>query len=274
VRYSIFFVVLLSVACGDRAPARLVVDVDTLLLNGPGRIAIPARVVSHTGRTLERPAIVAESRSPDVVSTATGAVQCLRSGDASVSLAAGSLRGEMVVQCRRIRSFAPPFYNLDLFVGGPPLDIPVVAYGEDGQPISRLRYAVSVRDTAVVAIERGQIRPRRVGRTTVHLDFGGISTWVGAEVVGPVHLDTLHLAPGEYRTWPLDAGRYRISVHRLDGRGEGTGSELRTDRANCARDSHQAETIHCVVAESGTVLLRAPERRVVPFVVRIVRTPG
>jgi hypothetical protein len=261
----------LILACVDSGPATLVVDVDPLLLNGPGRVAIPARLVSARGETLEAPLIAATPSADSIVATEPGALRCLRRGDAVLALEAGKLRDSVRIQCRPVVSFAPPLATVDLEVGGAAQPIPIVGFGPDGEQVPELRFSARPADTTVARVINGEIAPVGLGSTRITLDFGGLTTAVSAYVVMPVLVDTVVLAPGEYRTWPLPLGRSRISAHAVDGSFAPTGAELQSSRANCAPDPRQRETIHCVVKEEGLVVVRAV--RSLAAIIRIVQTP-
>lgn len=257
-------------ACGERGAATIKVDADPFLFNGSQPVALPARVLSADGRTLAVP-LVGESDAEHIVRTSGGAMQCLQPGDATITLSAGRLRARLRVHCRPVVSFGPPMASAEFIVGGAPAEIPVRAYGPDGALVPSLRFSARSSDTSVAVVRDGRIVPRSLGAVRIDLDFGGIGTVVSAEVVEPVVSDTIVLAAGEYRSWPLAPGRYRISAHGSDGRPAPTGVELRSSRANCARDPRQRETLHCVVAERGAVVALAS--RALTTVVRIVRRP-
>lgn len=284
--------VLFAVGCLDRTPAALVVDRDPLLLNGPGAVRIPARVITQSGKTLSDAPILASSGSDSIVSVTDSTLRCVREGDATVSLLSGPVHGELHVRCRPIGAFTP-FGFLELDVGGPPQPLQVVAYAIDAFPqqsphiapiavfpkserrrVEELSFSANVRDTNVASVDaEGLVHPRAVGNTRVTLDFVGLEHTVAVRVIDQLSADTLHMASGEIRSWELGPGRYRVSVHRADGVDAAAGTEFSTIDANCAREPSNREMIHCVVyaGDLGKVFVRAT--RVVGAVVKIARMP-
>jgi len=284
--------VLVAVACLDRTPAALVVDRDPLLLNGPGAVRIPARVITQSGKTLSDASILATSGSDSIVSVTDSTLRCTRKGDATISLSSGPLHGELHVRCRPIGSFSP-FTLIELAVGGPAQPVPVVAYAIDSFPppsphiapiavfpkserrhVEELSFSAHVKDATVASVDaEGLVHPLALGKTIVTLDFVGIEHTVAVTIVEQLSADTLHLASGEIRSWELGPGRYRLSVQRADGIETPAGTELSAVDANCARDRFSRETLHCVVyaGDLGKVFVRAS--RALQAVVQVVRMP-
>jgi hypothetical protein len=284
--------VVAAMACSDSTPAALVVDRNPLLLNGPGAIRLPARVLTRSGRTLRDVPILATPSDDSIVSVTDSTLRCVREGDATLGLAAGHLTGELHVRCRPIGSFAP-FSHLELAVDGPPQPLPVVAYAIDAFPpaerfittvadfarrehrrVEELSFSAHVRDTTVARVNAdGQVQPLALGKTRITLDFVGLTHIVPVTVIQPLSTDTVHLASGEYRNWELEPGRYRLSVVRADGSETPAGTEMGAVGANCARDRYSRETLHCVVydGERGHVIVRAP--RASQVVVHVARMP-
>ena len=261
--------VLLLCGCVDERPAAIMVDADPFLLNGPGPVALPARAVTAAGRTLPDLPLHATSNADTIATAEDGALKCLREGDAQLSLTVASLSAFLLVQCRPVST--TPFTEVELEAHGQPGPVPVVAYTTGGKRASALRFSAVSDDTAVAVVRDGVVVPRAIGRSRLRIDFGGLQALGRVTVVMPVREDTVAFAAGEYRTWPLPQGRFRISAHAADGRAAPTGVSLRPVGANCARDPHLLETIHCVVAETGQVVALAAHRRTIRL--RIVRMP-
>ncbi len=269
-RRQLLVPLLLVLACREPAAARIVVDADPFLLNGPGPVGFPAHVESATGERLGAPAFVATSDADSIASASAAGLRCHRRGDAHITLSIAELSHGFVVQCRPIRSFSP-FLAIEAEAGGPLEPIPLMAFDSTGRRVEEVRFSASSRDTTIAVASDGMVQPRALGRSYIHLDFGGLTSRVGVTVIQTLVVDTLALAAGEYRQWPLGTGRFRIGVFRADGRQELTGAALRPVNANCARDRGHRETIHCVVADSA--LLAVVATRPTRAIVRIVRMP-
>jgi hypothetical protein len=257
-----------TLACDAPPPAALVVDIDPFLYNGPAPVAVPIRVVDREGSTLEVPLAIT-SDAPDVASVEGNALTCLREGDAVLSAAVGTLNASLTVRCRPIVSFAPPFWSLDLLEGGPALPLPVQAFAEGGAVVTDLRFSAVSEDTSVVTVVGGDLVPRRMGTSRITLDFGGIGTSYSVEVAAPVLRDTVRLAGGEYRSWRLGPGRYRAEY----GVAEGAPAAIiwRSVAANCSRDTRSDAILHCVVADSGSIVAFA--QRATRAYIRVDRRP-
>lgn len=263
-------VLLLAAACADARPARIVVAGDPFLFNGPAAVQLPARVESVEGLPLEAPALSATSSDTSIVRTSGASMQCLRAGDATLTLRAGSLSTGVTIQCRPVTATFP-FSYLELVSGGPAQELPVVAFDADGERVESLRFSATPEDTGIVAVEGGLARPMRLGKTRVIVDFGGITGSVAVEVVDRVHEGRIQMAAHELRSWPIDSGRYRIRALAADGQTPSTDVELLSNRANCARLNREAGTLHCVVTSAGQAVARA--RRAFDGYVIVDRVP-
>ncbi len=107
------------------------------------------------------------------------------------------------------------------------------------------------------------------------MDFGGLTEIVSATVIELVANDTVALARGEYRTWPLPAGRFQITLTSARDAWN-TPPILAADGANCALYRSPELTMHCVVERAATVMVRMPEQSSAAetnVAVRIVRRP-
>ena len=112
------------------------------------------------------------------------------------------------------------------------------------------------------------MHPLSVGRATSVVDLGGIATAVTASVFESIADDTLQLAPGEFRSWPLAAGRYEITVLPLrDAAGLRT-LAMETEGAKCVRDSRSDARIHCNIRVAGGVGVRNQSTSASAHVVR------
>ncbi len=91
---SFLLVLLLStgLACRDATPSRLVVGLDTLLINGPAPIALPVAVQQREGRTIERSTMQIVVSSDSAVMVANGAARCRTAGDANGSIRRPSVK--------------------------------------------------------------------------------------------------------------------------------------------------------------------------------------
>lgn len=252
IRTVFAFAITGALACADSSPARLVPLSDPFVYNGTAAIGLPVQALTREGSPVAI-ALQATSDRPAVVEVADQRLQCLRAGDARVDVRAGALRAAFSVQCRPILSFGPPLQTDYMVLGGAPMPLNPVAYDSSGQRVTELRFSATSEDTSVVSIRAGLAVPRGVGSVRVRLDFGGIDTWTTIEVVAPVVRENVQLAEGEYRQWALGPGRYVARIESMRG-GAGPAIVWRSANANCAFDPQSRATLHCVIADSGSVV--------------------
>jgi len=261
-------------AVADQVPARLELARDTVVINGPLAVEVPARLVTRSGERLADPRWSVRVVGDSVLRVENGRLACVSRGDAQVAVAAAGFSRDIFVRCRPVVSFGfPP--PLEIALGGPPQTVRVNALGPSGTVESLLAYSLSVRDSGVVAVRDGQVHPIGVGRAAVVVDFGGIATAVTATVFESIAAETLRLAPGEFRSWPLAAGRYEITVTPEQRSAWRTALAMETSGAKCVRDSQRDDVIHCVVRERGGLGVRnqstSPRGGQVAAAIRVIR---
>ena len=115
---------------------------------------------------------------------------------------------------------------------------------------------ILVADTTIVAAREGVLVARRVGRTLLTLAGSGVRIRSSASVTELIAADTVSLAPGEFRSWHLDSGRYEISVLPVSGPPAFAGLKMETEGAKCVRDPGSDDKIHCMVYGRGGVGVR------------------
>ena len=258
----------------DQVPVRMELDRDTVIINGPRAVQVPARLVSQSGETLADPQWSLSVDGDSAVRVENGRLACVTRGDGHVAVAAAGFSRDLFVRCRPVVSFGfPP--PLEIALEGPPQSVRVNALGPSGTVESLLAYSLSVRDSGVVAVRDGQVHPLRVGRAAIVVDFGGIATAITAKVFESIAAETLRLAPGEFRSWPLSAGRYEITVTPDQGTAWRTALAMETSGAKCVRDSQRDDVIHCLVRERGGLGVRnqsmSPAGGQVVAAIRVIR---
>jgi hypothetical protein len=258
-------VLLLLSACIEHAPARIVVDGDTVLVNSRQPVALPIRLIDSAGRTVRARGVRYTRASGDSLRVAAdGRVTCTWPEDAAVLLSQGSLTARVAVKCRPIASFrmSPPLH----FAVGDPAEAPVLnAVGPDGKPVSPIEASARSRDTTVARVRDGRVQPVGRGLTRIDVEAGGVTSVLFVEVLervaSPEQLAVnqefqvpLRLAGGELRSWRLAPGLYEL---RLDASGAGS-LALAAFNANCARYSDRDDHYSCVTGDRGAVIVRNP----------------
>jgi len=236
-------------------PARLELDRDTLVINGPGAVRVPVRLVDIAGADVPIETWDLRLAGESVVRVRDGRIVCEGRGDATIVVTVAGLERTVVVRCRPVVAFGfPP--PLEIALRGPALPVRVHALGPSQQREELLAFELRTPDSSVVEIRDGLVHPLSLGRATIVVDLGGIATAVTASVFEPIADDTLSLVPGEFRSWPLAAGRYEIAVLPLrDAAGLKT-LAMETEGAKCVRDARSDALIHCNIRVAGGVGVR------------------
>lgn len=245
---------LLAYKGGSHPPVAAAAD--TLLINSKFSVALPKRLVTPDGGTLSR-FFRRYSAGPEAVAVIPhdGAVQCAATGDATVTVASWRGTATVVVLCRPIRSFYP-FGGVRLVLGGPPAVPNVGAFGDDRRPVTQLAGTTLVRDTSIARYRDGKLYPVAVGRTRMEMDFSGMRSTLGIEVVENVEAMSLHLAGGELKSWRLPRGRYEILLGPAAPLAVAPQLAMGTYKANCAPGRLGPQHIHCVTYEEGALIVR------------------
>lgn len=253
---------LVAAGCGRESrpparqvPARLEVERDTVVINGPRAVLLPVRLIDSAGRAMPIEAWSLDLSGDSAVRITGGKLACRGRGDARVTVAVGGLSTGLVVRCRPIVAFGfPP--PLELALGGPPARVRINALTSSYTPETLLEFTARVADSSVIAIRDGLVHPVAVGRATVVVDLGGISTAVTAQVYEAIADDSLRLAPGEFRSWALGPGRYEIGVSPLASPSDLKWLSMETEGASCVRDTQREDWIHCLLRSRGGVGVR------------------
>jgi len=236
-------------------PSRLELDRDTLVINGPSAVRVPVRLVDIEGADVPIETWDLRLAGDSVVRIRDGRIVCEGRGDATIVVTVASLERTVVVRCRPVIAFGfPP--PLELALRGPALPVRVHALGPAQQREELLAFQLRTSDSSIVEIRDGLVHPLSVGRANIVVDLGGIATAVTASVFEPIADDTLNLAPGEFRSWPLAAGRYEIAVLPLRDAAGLKLLAMETEGAKCVRDSQSDALIHCNIRLAGGLGVR------------------
>ncbi len=198
----------------DRAPARIGLAQDTLTINTRFPNSAGARALTRSGETLSTRALAYRAVPESLISvTRDGHVTCRRSGDATLYLTAGAANAHLPVRCRLIGRIQMPF-EISLPLGGPDRPVDLSAYDESKQPMGNVRVGMSVRDSSIVRLDRGMLKPVKFGRTIVDADAGGkVRFWVPVNVYEQVlQARPIAISPGAATSWDLQPGRYVLDL--------------------------------------------------------------
>jgi hypothetical protein len=250
---------LFLAACGGREPSKIVVQSDTLIINGPLAVQIPVRAFNRDGRVIAHPRLAYSGGSNAVRVSNDGRVTCAADADAPVTITRKTLTKQILVRCRRIRNFAPIFTASTLIAGDPPSPPVVRAFDFDGKPVTLLHATAEVLDTSVARIrDDGRIFPLARGKTTMIIDFGGVSQRLNVEVDERVIQTPLRLVSGEVRSWRLPPGYYEIRLESPAGKQSKRSLALFMYRANCSHSSSGGQHYYCITKDNSSVIVQNP----------------
>jgi hypothetical protein len=248
---------LFASACSDPAQTRIAVTSDTLVINGPRPVTIPALVVRGDGRTVSNARLTYSSTSEIVRLSPDGHVACAHAGDAVVVVSRRTAKTPVVVLCRPIRSFGLSGGVAPLWVGGPPVAITMSAFDSAGKPVSPLRGTVQIRDDSIARIINGRVYALARGHTRVDMDFAGVATSVPIKVVERAVHDSVHLVGGELESWRVSPGYYEVQLATSSHNGDSTGLELGAFNASCARAPvNRGQHYFCILRKGASFIVR------------------
>jgi hypothetical protein len=247
---------LTIVACRGPAPDRLVVDADTLVVNGPRAIAAPIRGVTIDGRIASRSRMQWSGTSRVARVSRAGDVTCQHKGDALVTASRGAVSAHVVVLCRPIAAFGfASGFPMRVYVGGPPQGFLIQAFDSDKAPVRLTHASALIDDSTIAHVDGGLLRGVSLGTTRVKLDFDGIEWSRMIEVDEKVAYDTLRLVGGQMKTYRVAPdGWYEIQLYRADSADHGPGLEVGSYDANCARAITGGFHYYCI-ARAGTSIV-------------------
>jgi hypothetical protein len=246
-------------ACSDAAPVRLAVEADTLLISMSQPLKIPVHAVAQDGRLAGHSRLTFASNSSVVRAWPDGRVACTRPGDAVVTIAERTVTTHIVVECRRRMWLSLSGANETLWVGGPPRDVAVVAYDSANHAVHLPPGTATARihDDSIARIIGGRIYALSRGRTSVDVQFDGVSGGAAINVVERAVHDSLRLVGGELRTWRVTRGYYELRLDVSAPRERRPGLVLAAYHAKCysvPRDD--GRHYFCNLADDSAIIVR------------------
>jgi hypothetical protein len=255
-----------TVACADRAPARLTGAFgDTLVVHSPDPTRLTPRAEDASGRGARvRDAYWQLVGEAPFTLSADGTVHCTRAGDGRVDVSRGAARARLVVRCRPIIGVRP-LGIASLTVGGPPAAFALQAVGLQREPVTEIAASATVLDTSVAVLRDGLVYPKGRGVTRLEVALPHCVSSARIEVLERVAApdaleasqqfeDTLTLVPEEIRSWTL---RPNLYVFELEADSAAQAS-LAFDAPgfNCARWSDVPRGLSCLARAPARVVVR------------------
>lgn len=280
------------VSCDGNDVARIEVARRHIVLYGHAPFALPVRVIDRAGMVVSPLDVTVRVSSGSVVRLIPpNEVVCDRSGTANVEVQAGALKERLDVRCRsdavirvlpsaeRVVGDSPSQikFEVEVSVGDAPRPLTFEASFPSGDREIVRPLRVEVMDSRVVYLRADSLVAVAPGRRLLEAELPGQTVYVAVSVSALLVNDTLALKAGQFRSWVLEAGRYTLTVAEVTRRDDLRWLDMVTDGVRCVRNLRAADTIHCVVYEHGTVVVRNigadPSSPVERAYVRIVRRP-
>lgn len=245
--------VVQAAGCRNEAPALLELARDSLVLYGQEQTQLPLRLVDANGE-VRVPIEARVTEAGDLLQIRGTWVACRKDGSTSLHIAVRRMVDTMIVWCRTARQVhVEPFLLIDLPDSSRVLSASVLVDSPRLERIGPLQLVMS--DSTVVAMRGDTIIPLSVGRTTMHIDLGGVRARMTVEVHHLVANGLVELRGGKSSRWELPAGRYQITV-KVPSPSELALLAMDTEGAQCSRDRRDEDSIHCVVYDRASVSMR------------------
>lgn len=215
---------------------------DTVVINQRRPTRLRASVLDQYARHLESDTAVRYRllSGDSMALSSDGALRCDRRSEAVVRATFERLTRQFLLRCRPVASVEMGSW-LDLVAGDSARDLPFVAHGLDGRPVTELRGTVTIVDPSVATIRGTRVRPRRTGTTVVIIDVGDERAHMPVVVYDSVksfvsnprksQFMAMHvsLARGDTVLTPVPKGAFWVTYFSSDPRAAPPTIELRGD---------------------------------------------
>ena len=171
-----FVLTAAMVVLRDGPPFRLAASLanasEGLVVNTMRPIQLPIQAFDRRGHLLEsRDVRYRWTSGAPIAISPDGVVSCTQRGDAVVTASLGTITTNLDLRCRPVTEVRASSW-VDFMAGDPARDLPFVAIGVDGLPVTQLRGTARITDSSVATLAGTTIRPRAIGQTTVVVDVG------------------------------------------------------------------------------------------------------
>jgi len=249
----------LGLGCSDRAPARIAFDEPPSPVVHKRLLQLSASVVNKKGEPLGGSPVAYAAPPAGVVEvSSTGTLQCLKTGDATLTLSAAGLSQPVTVKCRIPTEISAP-RELEFALGAAPVDLHARALGEGGSPLEGVPVEVTSADPSIVSVSAGKVRPVAVGKTRLRAAVDTIAAVVPVDVVEKIVSQPLSLRNGAKRDWTLQPGYYRVAVEVKADFQRKQGVTITWGGAGCDNQPEkQSHLVYCRVDQATTMTVANP----------------
>ena len=202
----------LCLCCADSKPASIAFTAPPPLIVSGKIIRLEASVANKKGEPIGGQAVTCTAAPADVVEVVSGGgLRCLKTGDATVTLAGGGLSTPVAVKCRIPTEVEVP-QELQLVLGSAPAPLHARVLGEGGRELKDVPVQLSSSDESIVAVVGDKMKPVALGRARLRAAVEEIAGVTAVEVDERIVSEPLRLADGARRSFKLQPGDYLVSV--------------------------------------------------------------
>ena len=271
-------VALLSLACADKTPAKITFTPPPPVIVSGKTLEIKAALVNKKDEPIAGKAVAFSAAPGDVLEvSATGTLRCLKTGDATLTLApaggagtaavgnasGGAAGGDSVMQTLAIKCRLPTEIvlpqDLRLVLGGKPVPLHPRVLGDGGVEMQDVPLEITSSDPSIVAIEGDAARPVAVGRARLRATVEEIAAVAPVEVVERIVSEPLALADGARRAFRLEPGEYEVTLEMQSAARITQGVTVAWEGAACDPQPEQpSHRFRCRVNEPATMTVANP----------------
>jgi hypothetical protein len=269
--------VALSLACADKTPTSFKYDLPASVTN-PNSFKLIVSVLNKKGETIGGLSPTYSGGPADVLEVSvSGSLRCLKSGDATLTLASGPLSEPVALKCRIPTEITVP-PELQIVIGSP-VELNPRVLGEGAMPLDSVKVDVTSSDPSIVTVDGYTIKGVAVGKARLQSSVGAITSVTGVEVVEKVVSEALSLGEGASRSFTLQPAYYLVVIEtKVDPRLK-QGVTVSWSGAACDNQPENTSLrFNCRVEETATMTVTNPKLigigATVTGTLNVYRAPG
>jgi hypothetical protein len=273
---ALTIVLALSLACADKTPASFKYDPPAAVTN-PNSFTFQVSVLNKKGETIKGLSPAYSGGPAEVLEvSADGNLRCVKSGDATLTLASGSLSEPVALKCRIPTEITVP-QEMQVVIGNPIALNPRVL-GEGAAPLDSVTVDVTSSDPSIVTVEGDKVSGVAVGKARLQSSVGAITSVTAVEVLEKVVSETLTLRDGANRTFTLQPAYYLVVIEtKVDPRLK-QGVTVGWSGSACDNQpENTSQHFNCRVEETATMTVTNPQLGIgatVTGTLNVYRAPG
>lgn len=268
--------VVLSLACADKTPTGFKYDPPAPVTN-PNSFKLVVSVLNKKGETIAGLSPSLSGGPADVLEvSADGGLRCLKSGDATLTLASGPLSEPVALKCRIPTEITVP-PEMQVVIGSP-VELNPRVLGEGAAPLDSVKVDIASSDPSIVTAEGYTIKGVAVGKARLQSSVGAITSVTGVEVLENVVSEALTLRDGANRSFTLQPAYYLVVIETKVDPQLKQGVTVSWSGAACDNQPENASLrFNCRVEESATMTVTNPQLGIgatVTGTLNVYRAPG